>query len=123
MIEELTSTRFKSITSALMKTVICKMAFNKTLPAAYNAKFRTAGIGTRAPRANATVSVIVLNKMDGPILASVLATRSSAGKYNGSDRASTDSSREESNGERWDCVGGVCTWNPIPCDEMAALGP
>ena len=74
-----------------------------TLPAAYKAKFLTAGIGTSAPNANAVVSVIVLSSMEGPILARVLAILSSAGKYKGIEFASI-SSCVESNG---DLVGDI----------------
>lgn len=88
-----------------MNTVTCRIAFKSTLPAAYRAKFLTAGIGTKAPSANANVSVIVLSKIEGPILANVLATRSSGDKYNGTDRASTESSCD-SNCERRD-IGEV----------------
>lgn len=97
-----TSTRFKSRTKAAMNTVTCRIAFNSTLPAAYNAKLRTAGIGTKAPSAKAKVSVRELSNMDGPILAKVRATRSSGDKDIGADPVSTDSSREcmESNCER-----------------------
>lgn len=63
---------------AATKAVTCNIAPRKTLPAAYKAKFLTAGMGTKAPRAKATVSVIVLKRIDGPILANVLATLSSA---------------------------------------------
>ena len=72
-----TSILFWSRPMALTNTVTCKIAFKSTLPAAYSAKLRTAGMGTTAPRAKATVSVIVLSRIDGPIFASVLATRSS----------------------------------------------
>lgn len=88
--------------SALTNTVTCNIAFKSTLPAAYNAKFLTAGIGTIAPKANATVSVMVLNKILGPIFATVLATLSSAFKYKGMLAASPPSSfdEERSSGER-----------------------
>lgn len=64
-----------------MKTVIWSIAFTSTLSAAYSAKFRTAGIGTSAPKAKATVCVHVLSSKLGPIFASVRATRSSGFRY------------------------------------------
>ena len=89
--EILTSQRFRSRSIALTKAVICRIAFIRTLPAAYRAKFLTAGIGTIAPRANAMVSIKALSKIEGPILASVRAIRSSADRYNGTDTASLSS--------------------------------
>lgn len=88
----LASTRRRSTTSALTNTVTCSTAFRNTLPAAYSAKLRTAGMGTSAPSANAVVSVTVLSRIDGPIFASVRATRSSAERYCGVDPASSETS-------------------------------
>ena len=65
------------------------------------AKFRTAGIGTKAPKANATVSVIALNAMDGPILATARATLSSGGKDG--EGGVTESSSS--------CAGGSDAWS------------
>jgi hypothetical protein len=86
--------------SALTKTETWSNAFKKTLPAAYKAKLRTAGMGTNAPRPKATVSVTELNRIDGPIFANVRATLSSADRYKGTEAVSTDSSCADSKGER-----------------------
>src|ERR1700737_3393536 len=57
--------------------VHCNAASKTTAPAAYIAKFRTAGIPTTAPSEKATVSETAERRIDGPILPRARPTRCS----------------------------------------------